>query len=108
VTSPTIIISASNKNRVDLEPFLTFGGNIYFDKGNYGHFIWYISQKSDILNILEYLKKNPLRSHKLNRSKMINLFYKLKELKAHKIDNNIFLYNQWKKLETRWKTWDLK
>lgn len=36
--SPSITISVSNKEKVDVEPFLVFKGNIYYSKGVYGHY----------------------------------------------------------------------
>jgi hypothetical protein len=105
--SPTIIISVSNKDRVDVEPFLLFNGNIYYSKSNYGHYIWQISSKSDILNMLDYFKTSPSRSHKLARLTLVDQFYTLIDLKAHKDPVNIPLFNRWITLKSKWSKWEL-
>jgi hypothetical protein len=102
IKSPTIAISVSNKNRVDVEPFLLFNGNIHYSKGVYGHYVWFISSKSDILNMLEYFKTNPSRSHKLARLTLVNQFYTLKDLKAHQDTSNTPLHNRWNVLKIKW------
>lgn len=93
--SPSITISVCNKDRVDVEPFLIFDGNICFSKSGYGHYIWYVSSKSNVTSMLDYFKENPSRSHKLARLTLINQFYTLRDLKAHKnIIDNISLNNR--------------
>lgn len=105
-SSPTIIISISNKSKVDVEPFLIFNGNVYYDKSGYGHYIWSISSSSDILNILSYFKVYPSRSHKLARLHLIKAFYSLKRLDAHKQPVNSPLYNRWNSLKSKWSKWE--
>lgn len=100
--SPILTISVSNKDIVDVEPFLLFNGNTYYSKGVYGHYIWSISSKSDIMNMLEYFKTNPSRSHKLARLSLVNQFYTLRDLKAHQITSNTLLYNRWNVLKEKW------
>ena len=106
IPSPTIIISVSNKYRVDIEPFLSFNGHIHYSRGNYGHYVWEISGKSDILNMLEYFKTCPSRSHKLARLSLVNQFYSLRDLKAHKAVDNISLANRWNTLKSKWSKWE--
>jgi len=100
--SPTITISASNKSKIDLEPFLVFNGNIYYDKSGYGSHIWQISSKSDVLNLLSYFKSYPSRSHKLARLSLVSQFYTLKSLKAHGLPISTPLYNSWGSLKSKW------
>ena len=102
-SSPTIIISVSNKFRVDLEPFILFNGNIFYSKSISGHYLWTISKKSDILNMLTYFKTYPLRSHKLAKLLLIIPFYSLKGVNAHKQLVNSPLYNRWHALKSKWK-----
>jgi len=104
--SPTITITVSNKHRIDIEPFLNFNGNVYFNKGLYGHYVWQISSKSDILNMLNYFKINPSRSHKLTRLSVVNQFYTLRDLKAHMETANLSLSNRWKTLKLKWSKWE--
>jgi len=102
VSSPVVTISITNKYKVDVDPFLIFKGNTYFNKSGYGHYIWSISSKKDILNILEYFKKYPVRSYKLARLKSIYRFYKLRDLKAHQQPINTPLYNSWLSFKSKW------
>jgi len=104
--SPTITISVSNKHTIDVEPFLNFNGNIYFDKSLYGYYKWQISSKSDILNMLNYFKINPSRSHKLARLSVVNQFYTLRDLKAHNDTANLLLSNRWNTLKVKWSKWE--
>ena len=106
VSSPIITISVSNKHKIDVEPFLNFFGNIFFRKGLYGHYVWQISSKADILNILNYFKTIPSRSHKLHRLNLVFQFYTLKNLKAHKVFDNISLSNRWNILKLKWSKWE--
>lgn len=100
--SPTIIISLSNKLSIDVEPFLIFNGNIYYDKSHYGHYFWIISAKSDILNMCTYFKMNPVRSHKFKRLALIKYFYKLKSLKAHQFPKESPYGKAWTNLKFQW------
>lgn len=102
VKSPTIIISASNKYKVDVEPFLLFNGNIYYSKGPYGHYMWSISSRADVLNISKYFKKYPCRSYKLNRINMIDQFFELKDKEAYKENANIGKKKEWKSFLSKW------
>lgn len=106
VQSPTITISVSNKERIDLEAFLPFHGNIYYCKGNYGYYLWSISSQADIINMLNYFKICPSRSHKLARLNLVNKFYTLRDLKAHKEITNTSLYNRWNTLKSKWSKWE--
>lgn len=106
ILSPTIIISVSNKNKIDVEPFLLFNGYIYYSKSNYGHYLWSISSYSDIMNIMEYFKLYSLRSHKLSRLNLIKKFYELKKLRAHIQNTNSPLNNSWNTLKLKWSKWE--
>jgi ubiquinol-cytochrome c reductase cytochrome b subunit len=96
-----ITISVSNKAKIDVEPFLIFNGAIYYSKGNYGHYVWQISSRSDIRNILEYFKLCPSRSHKLARLVLVNQFYSLRDIKAHMITPT-----RWNLLKMKWDKWN--
>lgn len=96
-----ITISISNKDRIDVEPFLIFNGNIHYNKGNYGNYVWSISSRSDINHMLEYFKYCPSRSHKLARLTLVNQFYTLRDLKAYNTSIHT-LANRWKILQIKW------
>jgi len=85
---PQLIISVTNKYSQDIEDFKMFGGNIYFSKSGHGHFVWQISSRQDIYKFLEYNKINPSKTVKFNKLLLINLYYKLKDMNAYKLDNH--------------------
>lgn len=102
VPSPTITIEVSNKHKIDVEPFLIFNGNIKYNKSGYGHYTWSISSQVNIINMLEYFRKNPLRSHKLAMINLINKFYELRSLKSNKSEPNMLANKRWDLLKTKW------
>ena len=74
-------ISAGQKTSEILKPLVElFGGYIYIDRGGNGSFKWYVTNKEDILNLIEYFKKYPSRSAKNNRLHLVPKFYKLKNM----------------------------
>jgi hypothetical protein len=102
---PQLTISASNKKTEDIYCFKeTFSGNIYYDKGSLGSYKWCIQSKIDNLNFVNYVKKNPCRSSKKQRLLLVPVFYKLRDLKAFKIDNeSAALHNKaWIKFMETW------
>lgn len=102
--SPTITISIANKEKIDVLPFLKFNGNVYYSKSGYGHYIWSISSRSDINNILDYFKKYPSRSHKMARLNLIHKFYSLRDIEAHK--NTSLIHKRWEILKIKWSKWE--
>jgi hypothetical protein len=91
-TNTQLSISASQKTSELLQPLVElYGGNIYIDKGNSQSFKWYVSKRENILNLVEYFKNNPSRSAKKNRIHLIDKFYELKDIKAHKAVTNTLL-----------------
>jgi len=99
--SPDLRISVCNKFRVDIEPFLIFGGSIVYNKSGYGSYIWRIGNKINILSMLEYFKCCPSISHKLYRLQRVEKYYFLKDLKAHKTLNEEWLF-----FKKQWKNWE--
>lgn len=98
-----LTISVTNKNKVDVLPFLSrFGGAIYFDKSQNGYYKWTISAKNDIINFLEYIKINPVYSHKSKRLHLISTYYQLKENGAHKADKDSLHYKAWLEFLYAW------
>lgn len=79
-------VSVYNKSLVNIEPFKTnFGGNIYYDKRYYGGYKWSITKRSEILNLLDYLHKNKLRTTKKGKVTLVKQFYELCDIKAYKM-----------------------
>jgi hypothetical protein len=80
-----LTISVTNKLYTDVISFKNaFNGNVYFDKGQNGYYKWSIQAKTDIDFFKSYLLKYPSRSNKKQRLFLINDYYYLKDLGAHK------------------------
>lgn len=79
-----------------------YGGNIYIDKGSSNSFIWYITNREDILKLIEYFKKHPSRSAKNNRLHLIPKFFELKDLKADKASYDTLLGKSWNIFIKKW------
>ena len=102
-TVTQLSISASQKTSELLQPLIEiYGGNIYIDRGSSQSFKWYITKREDILNLLEYFKKYPIRSAKKNRVHLIPKYYELKDLKAHQALPGTFLDKSWKYFYLKW------
>lgn len=84
---PRIMISVTNKFRVDVQPFLiTFGGIIYED--GRGLSVWKISSKADVLVFLGYYKSiDHFKSFKSTKFLLIEEYYELMALRAWKPDS---------------------
>ena len=96
-------ISLSQKTSELLEPLCDlFNGNIYIDRGSSQSFKWYVTKKEDILKLIEYFKLYPPRSAKKKRVHLINKYYELKGLKAHKAAPDTFLNKSWKYFTNNW------
>jgi hypothetical protein len=101
-TTYQLTISVTNKNRIDVLPFLErFGGSVFYDKSQNGYYKWSISAKQDIFNFLEYIKINSLFSHKSKRLHLIPKYYELKELKAHNSKDPL-LNKAWLQFLNKW------
>lgn len=96
-------ISAAQKTSEILQPLVAlYGGNIYIDRGSSNSFKWYVTKREEILNLVEYFKKNPSRSAKKNRLHLIPKFYELKDLKAHKALPDSYLAKSWVYFYKKW------
>lgn len=99
---PQLIISVSNKNAIDCEPFKhVFGGVVRLDRRSNTH-KWEIYQKEQILAFCNYVKKYPLRSHKKKRFFLISEFFKLRQIRAYASSSNTLTYKAWKLFEQKW------
>lgn len=101
---PQLIINVSNKYLLDIKPFQDlFNGNIHYDRSHNGYYKWNIESYKDILNFRNYIIKYPSRTSKFNKIILINLFYKLIDIKAYNNTNNI-LNKSWNKFINKWKS----
>lgn len=92
---PQQTISVTNKQKENIESFKNiFGGNIYFDKHQKGCYKWTIQSYENIFIFLNYIKINPIYSHKRSRFFLIPKFFVLKKLKAYNNSNPI-IHKTW-------------
>ena len=101
--NPQLTISVTNKLYIDLISFKNvFKGNIYFDKGQNGYYKWSIQAKTDIDYFKAYLLKYPSISNKKQRLFLVNDFYFLKNLGAHKASVGTPLHKAWIIFNDKW------
>jgi len=107
ILSPQLTISVCNKLLIDVSYFKEiFGGNIYFDRSKNGYYKWSIQDREDIISFLNYIKNCPSRSIKRKRLFLINQYYDLKEIQAHKAEESTAKYKAWKKFVEKWNSKD--
>lgn len=80
---PQLSIRTSAKLLINIERFTLLGGSIYFDSSQYGHYVWSIQARKDILHFLDYFKSNIFKSNKSKRMFLIKEYYTLYDLKAY-------------------------
>jgi hypothetical protein len=98
---PQLIVSASNKDKKDLEPFReVFGGYVRLDSCS-NTWKWEIYSKEAILSFCNNLKKHPLQSHKKNRIFLVKRYYSLKACRAYRQEPDSLLHKAWKKFFKR-------
>jgi len=97
ISKPQLYLSVFSKNKEDLNIWVKlFNGNIYIDHTNkYLSYKWTIKNKQDIIYFLQYTKNNPLRTLKQSRILLIPQYYRLYELHAFKLGNEV-LYKKFK------------
>lgn len=89
-----------------LDPLVElYGGKIY-TLSKVQAFKWSVYRKEEVLNLLNYFLKNPLRSAKKNRILWIKRYYELKQLKAHKASPNSVLGKSWSNFLKKWEDYD--
>lgn len=99
---PQLIVSVSNKEKIDCEPFQQyFGGVVRLDKAS-NTYKWEIYQKEQILAFCAYAKNYPLRSHKKKRIVLVCRYFELRSLKAYTYDKNSLTYKAWCQFEKKW------
>ena len=103
--SGQIFITASQKNKLILDPLVElYGGRIYA-MVKQDAFKWTCYRKKEILSLVnDYFKVNPCRSDKLTRLTKANKFYELRQLHAHSASPNSDLGKAWKYFLVKWNT----
>ena len=98
-----LTISVGNKYYQNLLSFKNrFGGNIYFDKGGSGKFIWKINSKAEHLNFYSEFLSFPSKSTKSNRLFLIKEYYEFVALKAFSARVDSAIYKSWLKFVKKW------
>lgn len=99
---PQLVVSVSNKEKQDLRFFTeVFGGKIRLDS-NSNTYKWEIYSTEDISLFLDYLKQNPIYSHKQKRVFLVPLFFNLRSCRAYAQSPESLLYKEWIAFETKW------
>ena len=83
-----------------------YGGYVYIDRGGNGSFKWYVTNKEDILNLIEYFKKYPSKSAKNRRLHIVPKIYELKAMKAHLAPSGSLLAKSWNTLMNKWNNYE--
>jgi len=101
--SGQVFITASQKNRFMLDALVKlYGGQIY-PMVKQEAFKWTCFRKEEILSLAnDFFKINPCRSKKLTRLTMVNRFYELRQLHAHRASPNSDLGKAWKYFMVKW------
>jgi hypothetical protein len=103
--SDQLFISIGQKNKLILDPLVSiYGGSIYMQKQTLA-FQWVVYRKNEIVSLLEYFKKYPLRSAKKNRVFLIPRYFLLKKLKAHRGLPNSILGKHWRLFLKNWESY---
>jgi hypothetical protein len=79
---PQLSIRVGQKRRPDLEIFRALGGNIYYDAGSGGSFVWSISDRLSVETFWQRLRPH-LRSTRSRRLFLLPRYRQLLGLKAH-------------------------
>jgi ubiquinol-cytochrome c reductase cytochrome b subunit len=101
------ITSISEKNFLILKNSYSFG-KIYIEKANIKNKVpnkkyhWTINSYEEFVDLYEYLKKNPLKSVKMHRIRLIYHYFHYKKLKYHLKEPNSIEYKIWSKFCNLW------
>jgi hypothetical protein len=83
-----------------------FGGKIYISNKTGRSFKWQINKKSDIISIINYFNVCPSNSAKMNRIRMINKYFELKEKKAQSFNDDSIKGKLWNQFINKWNKWE--
>ena len=101
--SGQIFITATQKNRFILEALVVLYGGTIYPMVKQEAFKWTCLKKKEVLSLVNnYFKVNPCRSEKNMRINMVNKFYELRNLHAHKASSNSDLGKVWKHYLIQW------
>lgn len=102
IDSVQIFITASQKNKLLLDPLVElYGGKIYV-LTKVQVFKWVVYKKQEILKLLKYFEKNPLLSKKQDRIKLIKNIYDSFSKSEHKASIESIQGKNWENLLKKW------
>ena len=100
-------LNLTQKTSELLNPLIElYGGNVYIDNGSSKSFKWYITKREDVLKLMEYFQENPPKSAKIKRLHLVNNFYELKDMKAHKAMPDTLLAKSWLIFHKKWLSYE--
>jgi hypothetical protein len=86
-----------------LEPLVELYGGTIYPMVKQEAFKWTCFKKKEVLSLVDdYFKFNPCRSEKIMRIHMVNKFYELRNLHAHKASPDSVLGKAWKHYLIQW------
>lgn len=101
---PQLTLSVTNKLYFDVVHFVSyFDGAIYFDKGQNGYYKWSIQSEAHLSAFLRYTNVCPPQSIKRARLFLIEEYYRLVRIKAHKAPEGTVLHKAWINFNRKWK-----
>ena len=101
--SGQIYITVCQKNRFILEALVELYGGTIYPMVKQEAFKWTCYKKKEVLSLVNnYFKINPCKSKKTLRINMVDKFYELRKLHAHKASANSVLGKAWKHYLIKW------
>lgn len=100
--SSQVFITASQKNKFLLDNLVVLYGGTIYPMVKLGAFKWIVFKKDEIFKLLAYFEKNPSRSAKHKRLKLLEKYYELRTLKAHIASNDSLLGKIWINFIKNW------
>jgi LAGLIDADG endonuclease len=93
---PELILIVTNKLYANIVHFVSvFGGEIYFNKGRNGYYIWTLKTNEQLSNFKEYVRNCPLQSVVRNRFFLIKEFNRVISLEAYKAPEGTLIRKSW-------------
>jgi hypothetical protein len=100
--SGQIFITASQKNKLLLDPLVDlYGGSIY-TMSKVNAFKWIVYKKEHVLKLVDYFTAFPLRSKKMVRIRLIPSIYEVMSHSGHKSPINTVYGKIWHRLFQKW------
>ena len=103
--SSQVFITVSKKNKFLLDNLVSLYGGTIYPMVKVGAFKWTVFRKDEIVKLLVYFEKNPSRSAKHKRLKLLEKYYELRALKAHRASNDSLLGKNWKRFLKNWENY---